>query len=64
MRFESIVFTPVRQPKTVKNRIHRDLYGDVADLVARGATVLAELPVPKVLADPEGNESCVFPSSD
>ncbi len=61
MPFESIVFTPVPEPKTVKNRIHWDLYGDVDDLVARGATVLAELPGSKVLADPEGNEFCVFP---
>ena len=61
MPFESLVFTPVPEPKTVKNRIHWDLYGDVDDLVARGATVLAELPGSKVLADPEGNEFCVFP---
>ena len=61
MAFESIVFTPVPEPKTGKNRIHWDLYGDADDLVSRGATVLAELPGSKVLADPEGNEFCVFP---
>jgi len=60
MPFESIVFTPVPEPKTVKNRIHWDLYGVVDDLVARGASVLAELPGSQVLADPEGNEFCVF----
>jgi hypothetical protein len=36
------------------------VYGDVADLEARGATVLAELPSWTVMADPEGNEFCVF----
>ncbi len=61
MPFDSIVFDPVPEPKTVKNRIHWDLHGDVDDFVARGATVLAELPSSKVLADPEGNEFCVFP---
>ena len=55
------MFTPVPEPKTVKNRIHWDLYGDADDLVERGATLLAELPGSKVLADPEGNEFCVFP---
>jgi len=59
--FDSIVFQPVPEPKTVKNRIHWDLYGDVEELVGRGATVLADLPSSKVLADPEGNEFCVFP---
>lgn len=61
MPFESIVFGPVPEPKTVKNRIHWDVYGDVDALVSRGATVLAELPRWTVLADPEGNEFCVFP---
>ncbi len=61
--FESMVFQPVPEPKTVKNRIHWDLNGDVDHLVGRGATVLADLPGSKVLADPEGNEFCVFPPS-
>jgi hypothetical protein len=60
MPFESIVFDPVPEPKTVKNRIHWDVYGDVEALRARGASVLAELPRWTVLADPEGNEFCVF----
>ena len=60
--FESFVFDPVPEPKTVKNRIHWDVYGDVDLFTARGATVLAELPRWAVLADPEGNEFCVFPS--
>jgi hypothetical protein len=60
--FESIVFDPVPEPKTVKNRIHWDVYGEVDHLTAAGATVLAELPRWTVLADPEGNEFCVFAS--
>jgi hypothetical protein len=55
------VFGPVPEPKTVKNRLHWDLYGDVAELEARGATRLWEMPRWTVLADPEGNEFCVFP---
>ena len=61
--FESVVFDPVPEPKTVKNRIHWDLYGDVAEFTHRGATVLRELRGWAVLADPEGNEFCVFPDS-
>jgi hypothetical protein len=61
MPFESLVFDPVPEPKTVKNRVHWDVYGDVSDFISRGATVLAELPRWTVLADPEGNEFCVFP---
>jgi hypothetical protein len=44
----------------VKNRMHWDVYGDVAELEARGATRLSEMPHWTVLADPEGNEFCVF----
>ena len=61
MPFESMVFGPVPEPKTVKNRLHWDVYGDVDDLLARGATRLWEMPRWTVLADPEGNEFCVFP---
>ena len=61
MPFESLLFDPVPEPKTVKNRIHWDVYGDVDDFIAAGATVLAEQPRWTVLADPEGNEFCVFP---
>ncbi|GAA3544781.1 hypothetical protein AFL01nite_16260 [Aeromicrobium flavum] len=64
---ESFDFVGVPEPKTVKNRVHWDvtLVGDATldDLVARGASVL----LPKgddrrwtVMADPEGNEFCVF----
>lgn len=57
---EAWVFGAVPEPKTVKNRIHWDVYGDVADLEERGATRLYEMPNWTVLADPEGNEFCVF----
>ncbi len=60
MPFESIVFDPVPEPKTVKNRIHWDVYGEVDSFAAAGAQVLAVLPRWTVMADPEGNEFCVF----
>jgi hypothetical protein len=60
--FECIVFGPVPEPKTVKNRIHLDVTtSDVAALVAAGATVLREPDGEvhwHVLADPDGNEFC------
>jgi hypothetical protein len=59
--FESMVFAPVPEPKTVKNRLHWDVYGDVDELLAQGATHLWDQPRWTVLADPEGNEFCVFP---
>jgi hypothetical protein len=58
-------FVPVPEPKTVKNRIHWDVSAtSVEPLADAGATVLR----PKgdggitwtVMADPEGNEFCVF----
>jgi hypothetical protein len=58
---EAWVFGWVPEPKTVKNRLHWDVYGDVAELQARGATRLGEMPGWTVLADPDGNEFCVFP---
>lgn len=65
--FDGIVFLPVPEPKSAKNRVHWDVVcDDVPALVARGATVLAE-PTERtpwhVLADPDGNELCAFPSS-
>jgi hypothetical protein len=63
MPFEALVFGPVPEPKTIKNRIHWDVYGDVGTFAAAGATVLAELPRWTVMADPEGNEFCVFPET-
>jgi hypothetical protein len=54
----------VPERKTAKNRVHLDLVlSSVNPLVSAGATVLHE-PSPgwewHVLADPEGNELCVF----
>ncbi|AKU15168.1 VOC family protein [Luteipulveratus mongoliensis] len=63
--FEAIVFAPVSEPKTVKNRIHIDVTTDDLDaLVAAGATVQR----PKgddgidwnLMTDPAGNEFCAF----
>ena len=60
------MFVPVPEPKTVKNRIHWDVLApDVDALLAAGATLLR---APDddigwhVLADPDGNEFCVFPT--
>ena len=61
--FESLDLAPVPEPKAAKNRVHLDVFGDVADLVAHGAAVVAEQPRWTVLADPEGNEFCAFPRS-
>jgi hypothetical protein len=65
---EGFDFVPVPEPKTVKNRIHWDVRllpgASVDDLVAAGATILTpsgERPW-TVMADPEGNEFCVFPT--
>jgi hypothetical protein len=61
--FDVWKFVPVPESKTVKNRMHWDLVSaDVAYLVDRGATVLREPDDVSwhVLADPQGNEFCVF----
>jgi hypothetical protein len=60
----SMDFVPVPEPKTVKNRIHWDVVAPDQDLlVAAGARVLREPDDDigwTVMADPEGNEFCVF----
>jgi catechol 2,3-dioxygenase-like lactoylglutathione lyase family enzyme len=67
----ALVFVPVPEPKTVKDRVHLDLASRTpehqAELVARlrdlGATPvdIGQGDVPwVVLADPEGNELCVL----
>ncbi|MDH2412619.1 VOC family protein [Nocardioides sp. CER19] len=62
--FESIVFAPVPEPKTAKNRIHWDVtVGDLALLTSDGATVLRPQDDEiswTVMADPEGNEFCAW----
>ncbi|ROO89395.1 hypothetical protein EDD29_7085 [Actinocorallia herbida] len=61
--FDSWDFVPVPEPKTLKNRLHWDVTGEVSDLVRAGARVLREQDAEirwTVMADPEGNEFCVF----
>jgi Glyoxalase-like domain len=58
-------FVPVPEPKTAKNRVHWDIAApDLAPLLDAGARLLrgpTEQDAFSVLADPEGNEFCVFP---
>ncbi len=66
-----IVFVPVPEPKTVKNRLHIDLSPvgvtqaeELRRLLSLGAT-LVDVGQPEtvswiVLADPEGNELCLL----
>ncbi|WP_148613715.1 VOC family protein [Nocardioides rubriscoriae] len=56
-------FNAVPEPRTEPNRVHWDVVGLVDDLLARGATYLWAQPHWTVLADPEGNEFCVFAPS-
>jgi glyoxalase superfamily protein len=58
-----IWIVPVPEPKTVKNRMHLDIFGDTQAIVAAGARLLRARGGDiewDVLADPEGNEFCVF----
>ena len=53
----------VPEPKTVKDRLHIDVYGLTDDLLALGATLVRTQDDDiewDILADPEGNEFCVF----
>ncbi|WP_375425158.1 VOC family protein [uncultured Friedmanniella sp.] len=71
-----LVFVPVREGKTVKNRLHLDLAphtsddrdAEIARLIASGATRVDvgqdDSATWVVLADPEGNEFCVLSSRD
>jgi hypothetical protein len=61
--FEGICFVPVPEPKRTKNRVHWDVIGDRQAFLDAGARLV--LPAGEdrrwdVLADPEGNEFCVF----
>ncbi|MDX6197662.1 MAG: hypothetical protein QOJ79_813 [Actinomycetota bacterium] len=62
--FDALVFVPVPEPKSVKNRIHIDVTTpDVQLLVAAGARLLRAQDDEigwSVLADPDGNEFCAF----
>ena len=58
-----LVFGAVPERKRVKNRLHWDVWGSTEALLAAGATLLRERDDEvgwDVLADPEGNEFCVF----
>ena len=63
----AMVFTRVPEPKSAKNRVHWDVWGETSALVGAGATLLrardAEIGW-DVLADPDGNEFCVFAADD
>jgi hypothetical protein len=58
-----LVFEPAEVPKAGPNRVHWDVTGDPDELVDFGATLLQRRGTLawSVLADPEGNEFCVFP---
>ena len=67
--YPGIIFVPVPEPKTVKNRLHIDLNPDdqeaeVARLLGLGARRVDVGQTDEVtwvvMADPEGNEFCVL----
>jgi len=63
----TVWFQRVPEPKSVKNRVHLDIWLDseveatrvAAELVALGGTMLHDSGEELVLADPEGNELCL-----
>jgi hypothetical protein len=62
-----LFFHRVPEPKTVKNRVHLDLRAanreaEVARLISAGASEVGRHENWVVMADPEGNEFCVFPA--
>jgi hypothetical protein len=54
-------FANVPEPRVEPNRLHWDVVADADEMLARGATHLWDQPRWTVLADPEGNQFCVFP---
>lgn len=61
--FDGFSFVPVPEPKTAKNRVHFDVVGSKDELLALGATLVLPQGDGRrwdVLADPDGNEFCVF----
>ena len=69
-RMPGLLFVPVPEPKSVKNRLHLDLHAaageresEVQRLEGLGASVLRHVKEPggewAVMTDPEGNEFCV-----
>jgi hypothetical protein len=60
-----LTFRQQQRPKTVKNRVHLDVYvRDIAPLLDLGARVLAEYPRWVTLVDAENNEFCAFYDPD
>jgi catechol 2,3-dioxygenase-like lactoylglutathione lyase family enzyme len=58
-----LIFQGVPEPKVVKNRVHWDVLGTTAELLAVGATLVRRRDDEiswDLLQDPEGNEFCVF----
>ncbi len=58
-----VVVNRVPEPKTTKNRVHWDVWGEADTLVAAGATWVRPRDAGigwDVLADPDDNEFCVF----
>lgn len=58
---------PVPEPKAGKNRMHIDVYGRTDELLAHGASLIRSRDGEiewDVMADPEGNEFCVFAPRD
>ena len=61
-RAPTIWVNRVTESKLVKNRVHLDVYADSpGDLLVLGARLVVDHGPWAVLADPEGNEFCVFP---
>jgi hypothetical protein len=57
---------PVAEAKVVKNRMHIDVFGDKFELIEAGASLVRARDGDigwDVMADPEGNEFCVFAES-
>lgn len=58
-----IWINPVPEAKSAKNRMHLDVFGDKAELLGLGATLVRARDEEidwDILADPQGNEFCVF----
>ncbi len=63
--FPEMLFYPQARPKSVKNRVHLDLYVRSLDpLLKLGGQVLDEYEQRVTMADPEGNEFCAFLERD
>ena len=62
--YQGIAMCPVPEPKTVKHRVHLDIYArNLAELRALGATVVESQHGTRtwtIMADPEGGEFCAF----